>query len=112
MFYKEYTVAPYFLEDGSGGHEWFIEFYKEPKNLSSSLKKLISIKKINSDYEAKRKFDLVLKKPKVNILKKNEFYNWLKEKDKLGGQNKIPRLMPDRSIANELTSIQKRSFQQ
>ena len=36
----------------------------------------------------------------------------LKEKDKLGGQNKIPRLMPDRSIANELTSIQKRSFQQ
>ena len=46
------------------------------------------------------------------FLKKNEFFKWLKEKDKLGGQNKIPRLMPNRSIANELTSIQKRSFQQ
>ena len=72
----------------------------------------LQIKKINSDYEAKRKFDLVLKKPKFNVLKKNEFFKWLKEKDKLGGQNKIPRLMPNRSIANELISIQKRSFQQ
>ena len=110
---KEYTVAPYFLEDGSGGHEWFIEFYKEPKNLNSFMLEIdLQIKKINSDYEAKRKFDLVLKKPKFNVLKKNEFFKWLKEKDKLGGQNKIPRLMPNRSIANELISIQKRSFQQ
>ena len=69
------------------------------------------IKKINSDYEAKREHNLVLKFPELVIIENNEFYLWLKENKRLGGQHKIPRLSEKRDIAERILSI-KRSFQQ
>jgi hypothetical protein len=38
----------------------------------------------------------------VKVCKEGAFYNWLKEKGKLGGQNKVPRLSNDRKIIEEL----------
>jgi hypothetical protein len=36
--------------------------------------------------------------PLVHAASADTFYNWLKEKGKLGGQNKVPRLCNDREI--------------
>ena len=69
------------------------------------------IKKLNSDYEAKRYNNLVLGLPKLVVIENNEFYLWLKENNKLGGQNKIPRLTENRDIAERILFF-KRSFQQ
>jgi hypothetical protein len=62
------------------------------------------LKKLNSDYAAKRHADLVMKLPKVRQAPIGTFDNWLKSKGKLGGQNKVPRLSNDRKILEEILS--------
>ena len=57
---------------------------------------------LNSDYEAKRYKNITLEKPVITIAKTALFYNWLKAKGKLGGQNKVPRLSNNRSLIDEL----------
>ena len=104
---KEYTVAPIFMDDKtSGAHEWLIEFEKSPDDLGYFTEVLDNaLKSLNSDYEAKRFNNFVLRAPVVRTMKENTFYYWLKEKNKLGGQNKIPRLSSDRKYAEEILAI-------
>lgn len=94
----EYTAAPiYFGDQSVGAHEWLIEFDVEPTDLHSFKISLDNaLKKVNSDYEAKRSHNLSLKEPVIRALPKNSFYNWLRHSGKTGGQNKIPRLSNDR----------------
>ena len=104
---KEYTAAPLFIsEKETGAHEWFIEFEKMPNDLEMFSKILDeSLKKVNSDYEAKRHKNMALKAPIVKVVPNGTFYNWLKLKGKLGGQNKIPRLSNDRKIVEEIVEL-------
>jgi hypothetical protein len=83
---KEYTVGPIFMKGKEkGGHEWVIEFEEEPKSLSYFTETLDnSLKAINSDYEAKRYKNMTLMPPKIHKAKKGLFYEWLKNKKKLG----------------------------
>lgn len=103
----EYTVAPIFMEDkNSGGHEWLIEFKKQPTNIDYFTELLDNaLKSINSDYESKRYNNMTLALPKINVAKENQFYDWLKQKGKLGGQNKIPRLSNSRKHLEELLRL-------
>ncbi|MEA1886987.1 MAG: GH3 auxin-responsive promoter family protein [Bacteroidota bacterium] len=100
----DYTAGPYFMSTtAKGHHEWIIEFEKEPQNLELFVDILDnSLKALNSDYEAKRFKDLTLTKPSVIIAPKGTFYRWLEKKNKLGGQNKVPRLSNDRQYLDEL----------
>ena len=108
----DYSVAPIFIDDKSGGHQWFVEFAKKPLELELFIKEIDhQLKQLNSDYEAKRSNDLILKFPELIVIENNEFYLWLKENKRLGGQYKIPRLTENRDIAERIISI-KRSFQQ
>ncbi len=106
---KEYTAAPVYLEnDKSGGHQWLIEFEKEPENLGQFQTELDTLlKSVNSDYEAKRTGDLALKPPQIKVCNTGTFYKWMKSKGKLGGQNKVPRLSNDRVIIEEILSLLK-----
>ncbi len=101
---KEYTAGPIFMkENQTGGHEWLIEFEKQPENISFFIEILDNaLKTLNSDYEAKRYKDFVLKMPIVHILPQGTFYEWLRKKDKLGGQNKVPRLANHRNYIEEI----------
>jgi hypothetical protein len=63
------------------------------------------LRKINSDYDAKRQKDLALQLPLVHALPPQTFYTWLKSKNKLGGQNKVPRLSNDRRYADEILQL-------
>ena len=100
---KEYTVAPVFMQNNSGAHEWLIEFEKEPNNFEFFVSLLDeSLKKQNSDYEAKRYNNFVLHFPEVKKMPQDTFYNWLKANNKLGGQYKVPRLSNDRRIVEEI----------
>ena len=104
---REYTAAPiYMSSDKSGTHEWLIEFSEHPKDLEKFIKSLDkNLKNMNSDYEAKRYKDSTMKMPKVIIARPNLFYDWLSSKNKLGGQNKIPRLSNSREFLDELISL-------
>ncbi len=101
---SEYTAAPVFVEDNnSASHEYLIEFEKEPDDLDKFIKVLDKeLQNINSDYEAKRTADIMLKLPRVKSLPKNTFFNWLKSKGKIGGQNKVPRLFNNRKYVDEI----------
>ncbi|MEQ9582737.1 MAG: GH3 auxin-responsive promoter family protein [Arenibacter sp.] len=104
---KDYTVAPIFMEGKEkGAHEWIIEFRKPPEELAYFTEILDNaLKSLNSDYEAKRYNNITLKLPKVHIARENLFYDWLKSKDKLGGQHKIPRLSNKRDYIEELLQM-------
>ena len=104
---KEYTAGPIFMNEGStGGHEWLIEFEQEPENMDKFIVYLDNaLKAVNSDYEAKRFNDFVLKMPVIHKMKRNTFYEWLKNKGKLGGQNKVPRLANDRKYIEEILTM-------
>ncbi len=101
---SDYTAGPiYMSEHRQGGHEWLIAFEKYPNDLRYFSECLdTALKNLNSDYEAKRAFDLNLASPLVHALPHDTFYNWLKSKNKLGGQNKVPRLNNDRKYIDEL----------
>jgi hypothetical protein len=103
----EYTAGPVFMNISSkGSHEWIIEFEKEPSDLTRFTEILDnSLKAVNSDYEAKRYKDLNLAIPVVRQVPKGTFNNWLKVKNKLGGQNKVPRLFNTREFIEDLYSI-------
>lgn len=103
----DYTGGPYINEKTNERcHEWIIEFKKEPQDLERFAEIFDhSLQNVNSDYEAKRYKDFVLKKPIVHIAPQNTFYNWLKEKGKLGGQHKVPRLSNDRKFLDEILTM-------
>ena len=89
----DFTVAPVFMNEHTGAHEWLIEFEELPSNFDFFKSVLDdTLKQINSDYEAKRFNNYVLQFPIVRSLPKGSFYNWLKSNNKLGGQFKVPRL--------------------
>ncbi len=101
---SNFTAAPVYMESGKrGGHEWLIEFEKEPNNLEQFTKVLDeTLRDVNSDYDAKRQNDIALQEPIVHIAPQGTFMNWLRDKGKLGGQNKIPRLSNTREYLEEM----------
>jgi len=101
---REFTAAPIFMSIGKkGSHEWLIEFIKPPVDLLAFTHILDGeLKQLNSDYEAKRTADLSLIMPTVKSIPTGTFEKWLKQKGKLGGQNKIPRLMNNRILIEEV----------
>jgi hypothetical protein len=103
----DYTVAPIFMQGKEkGGHEWLIEFKKHPAS-SAAFSELLdkNLQQVNSDYEAKRFNNMTLNPLILTVAREHLFYDWLKKKDKLGGQHKIPRLSNSRDYLEELKAM-------
>lgn len=103
----DYSVAPVYLsETNRGRHEWLIEFTRPPADLDVFAQTLDKhLKTLNSDYEAKRAQDIALTLPLITPLPAGTIQKWYREKGKMGGQNKIPRLYHNRKIAEELITL-------
>ena len=103
----DYSVAPIFMEGNKkGSHEWMIEFKKVPKDLMQFQSVLDQeLKRLNSDYEAKRYKDMTMVLPKINVAQQGLFYRWLEHKKMLGGQHKVPRLSNDRKLIDSLLEM-------
>ena len=101
---NEYTAGPVYMgESSKGSHEWIIEFEKAPADIEKFTDILdTTLKSINSDYEAKRHKDINLVRPLVRQVPPGTFNRWLKSLNKLGGQNKIPRLSNSREFIEEI----------
>jgi hypothetical protein len=101
---REYTVAPvYMSSDARGRHQWLVEFDHVPDDLRLFVRTLDgSLKKHNSDYEAKRYRDMTLELPEIVLARHNLFYDWLEIRGKLGGQHKVPRLSNTREYMDQL----------
>jgi len=105
---SNFTAAPiYFGENQEQGtHEWIIEFVEFPEDNELFTRLLDEeLRKVNSDYDAKRYRDMVLKLPIVHFAAEGLFEKWLKSKGKLGGQNKVPRLSNNRDYLEEISKL-------
>ena len=104
---KDYTGTALFdKKNNQTKHEWIIEFSKMPEDITKFEEVFDeALRDVNSDYDAKRYKNLVLQKPLFHIAQKDTFYLWLKEKGKLGGQHKIPRLSNDRKFVEDILKI-------
>jgi hypothetical protein len=107
---SEYTVAPVYMDSNAKcRHQWLIEFSVEPKNMNEFSDLLDRrLQEINSDYEAKRSHNVTLQHLEIIKARPNLFNDWLKEKGKLGGQHKIPRLSNSRKNIDELLELNAR----
>lgn len=103
---NEFTVAPQIAPDnGLPYHEWLIEFEREPNNLETfALSIDNAMRKQNIYYE-----DLiagnVLRTAVITRISPGGFNEYMKSVGRLGGQNKLPRLSNDRSIADALPRV-------
>jgi len=108
---KEFTAAPRFSNEGIPvGHSWAIEVSGNTMISDVSIEGVsnaldLELKKSNSDYSVKRESDFILGKPEVIFVKEGSFEVWLKNKNKLGGQHKIPRLSNSRDILEEVLRV-------
>lgn len=90
-------------DDAIAHHHWIIEFNTQPTDLSQFAVDLDNyLKRINSDYDAKRKGDLNLTMLKIQNVPSSTFIGWMKHRGKLGGQNKVPRLHPNNDYIKDL----------
>ncbi len=99
----EFTVAPQVNpQSGLPLHEWYIEFAAPPYDLHA-FEKVIDeqLQTLNSYYK-----DLIqgriLRPLSIKPLCGHAFREYMKDLGKLGGQNKVPRLANDRTIADSL----------
>ncbi len=101
---SDYTVAPiYFDGKNKGGHEWVIEFDREPPDMEAFNNILdTNLQKINSDYEAKRFKNMAMDRLRLSHVPRGTFNGWMKAKGKFGGQNKVPRLANHRQYVEEI----------
>jgi hypothetical protein len=103
----EFTLAPEYMQaDKQGRHEWLIEFSKNPDN-SAAFASLLDaeLRKINADYDAKRYQDMALLPARVHSAPPGLFYQWMKSRNKLGGQHKVPRLSNTREYLDPLLEL-------
>lgn len=103
----EYTGAPVYKTDSvKGSHEWVMETELDKSKIDLFIKHFDEeLCLLNSDYAAKRKGDIILSLPIVHFVPKGTFYEWMKERGKLGGQNKVPRLCDKRDFVEAILKI-------
>lgn len=105
----DYTAGPIYMRHDRvsgpqrGGHEWVIEFAREPHSIEVFTQVLDeTLRRINSDYDAKRYGDMALVRPVVHSVPRNTFYAWMAHRGKAGGQHKVPRLSNSRDYLDDL----------
>ncbi len=104
----EFTVGPVFMSAANtkGYHRWAIEFSRQPADLESFALCLDRcLCNCNSDYAAKRSGDATMQRLQIIPLPDGTFMRWMEKRNKLGGQNKVPRLHQTLQFIEELTSL-------
>ena len=97
---SEYSVAPCYMSlHHRGAHEWFVEFEAEPDDREHFAEALDrALRAGNSDYDAKRL--TTLERQRLTVLPAGSFLGWMRTH----GKNKVPRLVNDRHVAEQLVA--------
>ncbi len=102
----EFTVAPMIAQgEGKSYHEWFIEFEKEPDDMSAFIEQMDNNLREKNVYYDDLIRGNILQRLQINKIRKNGFIDYMRSIGKLGGQNKVPRLSNDRVLADGLSSF-------
>lgn len=100
---NEFTVAPQITpKEGLPFHEWLIEFENAPEDLEAFALKIDQAMRQQNVYYDDLITGNVLRTVVITPVASNGFQTYMKSIGKLGGQNKLPRLANDRTIADQL----------
>ena len=104
-----YMVGPVFDEKGKPiGHRWIVEFQQgqlQPPIDAFARRLDEALQSINGDYAAKRTADLALKPLVLQVVQCGTFDSWLRQRNRLGGQHKVPRLNAQPRMLEEITRV-------
>lgn len=104
----DYTVAPLYPEGKRKlpAHQWLIEFRRPPRALERfAVEADKKLREVNEDYAAHRSGGAGMLLPEFVAVAKGTFYEVMKRKGKLGGQNKVPRLQNKRDWAESALAV-------
>jgi phenylacetate-coenzyme A ligase PaaK-like adenylate-forming protein len=88
LSFSEYTI---FADEISNQHNWFIGCDDETASDDLILEIDAELQKVNDDYAYVRKYSMPA--PSLKMIPTQVFYDYLESINKLGAQNKIPRVM-------------------
>jgi hypothetical protein len=100
----EFTLAPQVNPEVGEKpyHEWFIEFDRIPDDQQEFARTLNNALMQQNIYYRDLISGNVLQPLKIRSMKKDAFIDYMRSQGKLGGQNKVPHLTNDRTIADGL----------
>lgn len=99
----EFTVAPMVQSNGElPYHEWFVEFETMPADLANFAAKVDHNLRQKNIYYDDLLTGSILQPLKIRPIRRQGFIDFMKSIGKLGGQNKVPRLSNDRTLAEQL----------
>jgi hypothetical protein len=92
-------------QDDLGGHLFVVEFDPMPDaaviaKFAAAIDERLST--LNDDYRAHRAEGFGLKAPEVRAVPAGTFAQWMKSRGRLGGQNKVPRIINDQAVFETL----------
>ena len=94
---SEFSVGPVYPKDEKelGSHIYVIELVQEKDFDSALFLKTLddTLYDLNEDYAAHRSKGFGLNPPTLKFVKPGTFAAWMKSRGKLGGQNKVPRVI-------------------
>lgn len=100
---REFHVAPQVSPaEGLPYHEWLIEFDSEPADLKGFAELIDTSMRRQNIYYNDLISGNILRQVVITSLPKGRFEHMMKQRGKLGGQNKVPRLANDREVADAL----------
>ncbi len=105
---SDFAVGALFPErDGElGRHLYFVEFSGQVPDktlldkFGAMLDKRLCVR--NEDYEAHRLNNFGLAAPEIIALPSGAFADWMRKRGKLGGQNKVPRVITNQELFGDL----------
>jgi hypothetical protein len=112
---SDFTVGPVFPERSGdlGGHIYVVEFANGiPTNETlEQFQKVLDARlcKRNEDYEAHRSEGFGLKAPEILPVAPGFFAEWMRQRGKLGGQNKVPRIITKLEMLKEVVDLARNS---
>ena len=96
-------------DDSRGGHRYIVEFATEVPSESrlAHFARTVdaALCATNEDYEAHRAEDFGMNPAVATALPPGGFARWMKARGQLGGQHKVPRIINDAELFDELCSF-------
>jgi hypothetical protein len=101
----DFTVNPRAgtLQPSAAEHVYYVECEgppADPTALADAIDRHVAAS--NEDYRVHRETARGIASPRVELLARGSFTRWMRERGKLGGQHKVPRVIEDPQLAAAL----------
>lgn len=101
----DFAVGAVFPDDtdSRGGHVYIVEF-NEPPEQADEFARLLdqALCRANDDYRAHRSAGFGLRAPEVIVVPRGTFASWMRQRGQFGGQHKVPRVINDQRLFDDL----------